>query len=81
MKKYLLLVLIFSACKTYTGVHTDKCGGYVQYDTYKKIPQPTYERCGDMWLVRWSGNTALVFDTAGELEKLKKPVPAWVKCK
>lgn len=83
MKKYLFLILLFASCKTYTGVLIDQCGGYVQYTTHKSMPQPTYEKYGDMWLIRWKDNSALVFDTAGQLEKLKKPVPAWVlnKCK
>lgn len=81
MKKYLLFVLLFTSCKTYTGALIDRCGAYVQYTSYKRIPQPTYERVGGMWLVRWKDNTALVFDTANQLENLKKPVPKWVKCK
>lgn len=83
MKKYLLLVFLFASCKTYTGVRVNNCGGLEQYSTYKKIQQPIYERYGDMWLVRWKGNSSLVFDTTGQLEKLKRPVPVWalVWCK
>lgn len=83
MKKYLLLGFLFASCKTYTGVRVNNCGELEQYSTYKKLPQPTYEKYGDTWLVRWEGNSSLVFDTTGQLEKLKRPVPVWalVWCK